>query len=207
MVLQRNADEQDQASSATGGWGWPGDLGAQPWFLRPGGGLPDPGMTPVSPHNGAGPRWSFPNPFAEYRGFVEKTPIWPISVGTAIAMTPLGAAMDRADVTALAFDDRLGPGDKLAESAHLAVDLGGGGLRQAGFDTRNPALYLGGVAVSQWGDVVSEAAKADFSRPTVANNVDFITAHPGEAFAAARDAVLGYLPTLISNFTVNPFGK
>lgn len=177
-ALQRNADEQEQASAASGGgsgpgpplpaWGWPGDVGATPWFLRPGGGLPDPGMTPMIPNgnNGTGPQWSFPNPFDEYRDFVGKTPIWPTSIGTA-----------------------------------------GGQLRQAGFDSHNPAGYLTGVAVSQWGDVVSEFTRADFSQATVANNVDFITAHPGEAFGAARDAVLSYIPKLISNFSFNPFGK
>lgn len=222
-ALQRNADEQDQASAAAGGasggvfgavpprpaWGWPGDVGETPWFLRPGGGFGDPGMTPLMPngHNGAGTRWNFPNPFDEYRDLVGSTPIWPISIGTAVGMTPLGDAMNVTDGTALAFDDRLGLGDKVAEGAHWAVDLGGGQLRQAGFDSHNPAVYLTGAAVSQWGDVVSEFAKADFSPPTVANNVAFISAHPGEAFDAARDAVLNYVPKLISNFSINPFGK
>lgn len=221
-TLQRNAEEQEQASSAgvdiaAGGfglgpprpaWGWPGDGGATPWFLNPGGGLPDPAMPPTLPsgNNGAGQQWSFPNPFEEYRDFVGQTPIWPISVGTAIGMTPLGDAMHYADGAALAFGDG-GPGDKLADGAGFAADLVGGGLRKAGFESRNPALYLSGVAASQWGDVVSEFAKADFRPATVANNVEFIAAHPGEAFDAARDAVMNYIPKLISNFSFNPFGK
>ncbi len=222
-ALQRNADEQEQASSAgadiaAGGfglgqprhaWGWPGDGGATPWFLNPGGGIPDPGMTQTLPsgNNGVGPQWGFPNPFEEYRDFVGQTPIWPISIGTAIGMTPLGGAMHYADAAALAFDDRLGAGERVADGASFAADLVGGGLRKAGFDSRNPVLYLSGVATSQWGDVVSEFAKADFSPATVANNVEFIAAHPGEAFDAARDAVANYIPKLISNFSFNPFGK
>lgn len=221
-VLLRNADEQEQASSAGGGvngsglgpgpprpaWGWPGDVGTTPWFLRPGGGFDPGGMSPLpGGGDGAAPTWSFPNPFDEYRDVVGSTPIWPISVGTAIGMTPLGDAMNVADGTALVFDDRLGVSDKLAEGVHLAADIGGGGLRQAGFDSRNPVLYLGGAAVSQWGDVVSEFNKADFSPATVARNIDFLTAHPGQAFEAARDAVVDYIPKLISNFTINPFGK
>ncbi|AEF36838.1 conserved hypothetical protein [Mycolicibacter sinensis] len=222
-TLQRNAEEQEQASSAGAGiaaggfglgpprhaWGWPGDGGATPWFLNPGGGIPDPGMTPTLPslNNAAGPQWSFPNPFDEYRDFVGQTPIWPISIGTAIGMTPLGGAMHYADAAALAFDDRLGAGERVADGAGFAADLVGGRLRQAGFDSRNPVLYLSGVATSQWGDVVSEFAKADFSPATVANNIDFVAAHPGEAFDAARDAVVNYIPKLISNFSFNPFGK
>lgn len=173
-ALRRNADEQEQASSAGGvvngsgfgsgpprpAWGWPGDVGTTPWFLRPGGGFADPGgMTLPGGGDGAAPTWSFPNPFGEYRDIPGKTPVWPISAGTA-------------------------------------VDAAGGG-----------AHYLGGAAVSQWGDVVGEFSKADFSKATVASTVDFITAHPGQAFEAARDAVVDYIPKLISNFTLNPFGK
>lgn len=160
-----------------------------------------------SGHNGAEPQWNFPNPFGVYRDFVGKTPIWPITIGTAVGMTPVGDALTYADGAALALDDRLGLGDKAAEAVHMAVDFSGSQLRQAGFDSRNAALYLGGVAVSQWKDVVSEFSKADFGQATVARNVDFITAHPGEAFSAARDAVLDYIPKLVSNFSFNPFGK
>lgn len=171
-ALRRNADEQDQASSAGGGatasglwegsarpaWGWPGDVGQQPWFLRPGGGFADSGGTTLPGSvNGAVPTWSFPNPFNEYRDVGGSTPIWPIGIDTAIG------------------------GDA--------------------------APYLGGTAVSQWGDVVSELNQADFSNATADRTVNLFTAQPGQAFEAARDAVVDYIPKLISNFTVNPSGK
>lgn len=167
--------------------------GVTPWLLPPGGGFPDAGATPVLPSgdNAAGPRWSFPNPYHEYRDFVGDTPIWPISVGNAVGVTPPGAATKYADDAELACDDRLGMW---------------GSEPQVGFDGRGSARYLSGAA-SPWGDVASESAAAAFGHANVGHNVYLTTVPPAEAFDAARDAVLDRIPQLVSMFSFNPFGK
>jgi uncharacterized protein YukE len=148
---------------------------------------------------------SLPNLGNIYRDFMDQTPIWPISVGTGLGMTPFSSPY--ADGAALVLDDRLSLQDKVGEGAHSLMDVAGSEIRQAGFEQRNLPLYLWGVAVSQWGDVGSEFSKADFSAGGLKTNGDFIAANPGEAVSAAAEAVVGYLPKLVSNWTFNPFGK
>jgi hypothetical protein len=63
----------------------------------------------------------------------------------------------------------------------------------------NP-LYLGGVTVSQWGDVIKEGSKMDLSASALQSNADFIASNPGGAFDAARDAVVNYIPKAVSNW-------
>jgi uncharacterized protein YukE len=182
-----NASEQREASS-TGG----SDRGSTAASGAPGG------------STGAG---GLPNPGNLYRDVMAQTPIWPINVGTALGMTPLGSVTPYTDATALALNDNLSWGDKMGEQAHAFVDVGGGELRQAGWDQHNLPLYLSGVAVSQWGDVANAVSQTDFSANTFQQNMDYIASNPGDAWKAATGAVAGYVPKLVSNWTFNPFGK
>jgi uncharacterized protein YukE len=150
---------------------------------------------------------TIPNVGNMYRDASGSTPIWPISVGTALSMTPAGGVLPFTDAAALALDDRESWPDKFAEQAHASVDVAGGEIRQAGFDQHNLPLYLVGVATSQYGDVASEFSKADFSSAQMNQNANYVASDPGGAFDAARDAVIGYVPKLVSNWTFNPFAK
>jgi hypothetical protein len=66
--------------------------------------------------------------------------------------------------------------------------------------------------VSQWGDVATNFAEADFSSldfspSTLQSDVNYIASDPGGAFDAAKDAlgtgkdaVIGYMPKMLSNW-------
>jgi hypothetical protein len=110
--------------------------------------------------------------------------------------------MPFADGAAIAFDGRLNPGDKLQEGSHLAYDTLAGAVRSKGAETGDLPGYLAGVAMSQWGDVVYEAAHADFSPDGMKTVGDYVASNPTGAFDAAVGAVKDYLPTLFSNFTI-----
>jgi uncharacterized protein YukE len=175
-----NASEQRQASATGGPVGGSAAATAGPGGSAGAGGLPNIGNI--------------------YRDMMNQTPIWPINVGTALGLTPLGSVMPFTDATALALDDRLGWGDKMGEQAHAFVDVGGSALRQAGWEQHNLPLYLSGVAVSQWGDVANEISKTDFSASTFQQNMSYISSDPGDAWKAATDAVTGYVPKMLSNW-------
>src|SRR6185312_7377496 len=96
----------------------------------------------------------------------------------------------------LAGDSTLSPDDKIVEATHSLTDLAGGFLKDA---VPGPFGYLGGVAVAQWGDVAYHVAQADFRPSTLQTTGNYIASDPAGAFDAARDAVLGYVPKLISN--------
>jgi uncharacterized protein YukE len=120
----------------------------------------------------------------------------PITVENALSKTPLGEYLPYTDAAAMVLDDQVGTGDKV----HGVVDFADGQLRGAGLEKGNVPLYLTGVAVSQWGDVVNEASKSDFSSSGVKTVTDYIASDPGGALQGAVDGVLGYLPKLVSNF-------
>jgi hypothetical protein len=90
----------------------------------------------------------------------------------------------------------MSPDDRIAEATRSLTDLGGGFLKDV---VPGQFGYLAGVAVTQWGDVAYEVSKADFSPQAVQTTAAYISSDPGGAFDAAKDAVLGYVPKLISN--------
>lgn len=81
------------ADSVRPEWSWRGDIGTTPWFSRLGVGGPAPKTAPPAGRrrSGAGPRWSFSNPFDDYRKSAGPSPLWPIGAGTA---TSVPAAID-----------------------------------------------------------------------------------------------------------------
>jgi hypothetical protein len=183
MTLQRNADEQQQASAADTAGVFPGH--ATPTFVG----------SPGDPVDG-------------FRQWLQQTPIWPISINNALGMTPaMGRFMPVVDAATLGLDGQISAEDKIPDATHSVLDFGGGSLRDLGFKSKDPALYLAGAAVSQWGDVADAVSKTDFSAGTFRQNMNYIAANPGDAFKAASDAVAGYLPKMLSNFSFNPFGK
>ena len=68
------------------------------------------------------------------------------------------------------------------------------------FSKANPVLYLGATAVKVWIDAADQASKADFSAQQMQTNGDFILAHPGDAAAAAGEAIVGWVPNLLDDF-------
>lgn len=173
--LKRNAAEQESASSAGGAAGATGLSGS----ARGG------AVTEV-------------NPLVDARNWLGGSTFWPIQNSLLLADTPLAKYVPLVDALGLAADTSMDPKEKMIDASGSLVDLGGGLLR--GASKTNPVTYLSGVAVSQWGDVATNIAKADFSASTLKTTGDFITSNPGEAFGAAADAVAGYIPKLISNW-------
>jgi uncharacterized protein YukE len=184
-ALQRNAEEQQTASAATGDVV---SVGAQA------------GIGAGNTGGGAGTAVSTVTD--GYRDFTAMTPIWPINVDTALSMVPgVKDVLPFVDGAALAADDRLSLGEKAGDSAQLAYDTLAGQVRSKAFETHDIPGYLLGVAMSQWGDVIHEGAKADFSAAGVQTVTDYIAADPGSAMDAAVSAVKDYLPKLASNFS------
>lgn len=145
---------------------------------------------------------SIPNSFNGFRDFTNAAPLWPINNDTLLSMIPgVKTALPYADGTAIAFDSRLSPGDKLVEEGHLGYDTVAGSVRAAATQRADAAGYLLGVAASQWGDVAYYGSKADFSPDTVATVQNYIAADPKGAFDAAVGAVRDYAPKLVSNFS------
>lgn len=171
MALQREADEQQSASAAV-----------------------------ATPTEGVGS--AIPNVFNGFRDFTNAPPLWPINNDTILSMIPgVKNALPYADGTAIAFDSRLSPGEKIVEEGHLGYDTVAGSVRAAATQRADAAGYLLGVAASQWGDVAYYGSKADFSPDTVATVQNYIAADPKGAFDAAVGAVSDYAPKLVSNFS------
>ncbi|UUO01142.1 WXG100 family type VII secretion target [Mycolicibacterium novocastrense] len=187
--VDRNANEQEEASAGSGD-----GVGGV------GGGTVSP--LPASAVSGWQP---FPHlfndplaPFVNIRDFLGANALWPINNGLALGelVPELGPVLPLLDAIGLAGDTNLSPEDKIVEATRALTDLGGGFLKDA---VPGQFGYLNGVAVSQWGDVAYEVSKADFSASTLQITGNYIASDPGGAFNAAKDAVLGYIPKLISN--------
>lgn len=180
-TVERNAEEQEQASSAQSGGGKSG-----PWI-----GLNGPqGLIDIMPH-----RIDIGAPFVDIRDFLNSTPAWPITWGTMLGPLDEWGALPLLDALGLAGDSGLSDGQRIIEAQNSMTDLVGGLLKSGG----TPVGYLSGVAVAQWGDVIALAAQADFSMDALQTTANYIVTDPGGAFEAARDAVLGYVPKLFSN--------
>ncbi|PQE00381.1 hypothetical protein CYL16_12230 [Mycobacterium sp. EPG1] len=180
-VLERNAAEQDNASSAAGGSSVDGRFSPIGSFAGPSGGF-----------SGGEPS----NPLVDLRNFLNSNAAWPVTWGTALdQLTPAGPLLPLIDAVGLAADSSLGPEEKIIQATNSMTDLGGGLLKKMG----GPVGYLGGVAVAQWGDVAAQVARADFSASAIQTTSDYISRDPVGAFNAAKDAVLGYVPKLFSN--------
>lgn len=173
-AIERNATEQELASSSGGG------LTA---------------AAAATALSGGGSTNLF-NWLVDARDFLGDAPLWPLNNGTVIGATPFGPLVPFFDALGLAFDDRISPEHKIIDAGGALADLAGGLLR----DVPNPVAYLSGVAISQWSDVVTMAAKTDFSSSALNTVGDYIAKDPGGAFNAAKDAVVGYIPKLFSNF-------
>lgn len=192
--IERNANEQEHASAGTGLGGLTGRFGGFNF------GVPDnlfslPYGLPADP---LGDLFRAPlAPFVDIRDFLAGNSLWPINNGLAIGtlIPELGPVLPLLDAMGLAGDTTLSPDDRIVEATHSLTDLAGGLLK----DIPGPVGYLSGVALAQWGDVAYEASKADFSPAAVKTTTDYIASDPGGAFDAAKDAVLGYMPKLISN--------
>lgn len=187
--VDRNANEQEQASAGSGaGMGGVGG-----------------GTFSSLPSDAVHGRQLFPHlfndplaPFVDIRDFLGANALWPINNGLALGklIPELGPVLPLLDAIGLAGDSNLSPEDKIVEATRALTDLGGGFLKDA---VPGKFGYLTGVAVSQWGDVAYEVSKADFSASTLQITGNYIASDPGGAFNAAKDAVLGYVPKLISN--------
>ncbi|MGV0715826.1 hypothetical protein ABQE93_10510 [Mycolicibacterium sp. XJ662] len=179
-TANRNADEQERASSAAGGIGAP----------AAGGGAPSP-----SPFGDGLPyRFDMVDPAVNIRDFLNTTPVWPITWGTMLGPLDDWGVLPLLDALGLAGDSSLTDGQRIIEAQNSLTDLAGGLLK-----SRGGVGYLGGVAVAQWGDVIAQVSQADFSAPTLQTTANYIATNPAGAFEAARDAVIGYVPKLFSN--------
>ena len=189
--IDRNANEQEQASEGTGSAALVGGLSAPHDLAYPPANLQPPDLLDRDFGNPL-------QPFVDARDFLGTNSLWPINNGLAIGelFPELGPVLPLLDAIGLAGDTTLSPDDKIVEATHSLTDLGGGFLKDA---IPGQFGYLTGVAVSQWGDVAYEVSKADFSPATMQTAGNYVVSDPGGAFGAAKDAVLGYMPKLISN--------
>jgi hypothetical protein len=80
------------------------------------------------------------------------------------------------------------------------LGVGAGALQDTEFVRASPELYLGATAVKVWLDAADQASKADFSGQQMQTNGAFIFSHPGEAAAAAGEAIVGWVPNLLDDF-------
>ena len=185
--VTRNADAQEHASSATGA----GSAGAVGTALGAPGESGTVAAALTQPFNG-----SLLKPFSDIRDFLNSSEIWPIENGTALGLgeSKLGAVLPILDALGIAGDTSMSDQDKIIEAGNSATDFVGGLVK----DT-NLTSYLAGTAIQQWGNVFALAAHADFSPQTVNNVGSYIVSDPAGAFDAAKDAVAGYLPKLVSN--------
>ncbi|WP_210419626.1 WXG100 family type VII secretion target [Mycolicibacterium sp. ELW1] len=177
-----NASEQRQTSSTAGSGG-----GGLAGFSTP---------APLFPNVLPGGGFDLGDLGHRYAEAMDTKLLGPISVENVVSKTPLGDYLPYTDTAAMVLNDHITTGDK----AHGVADFVGGQLRGAGFEKGNLPLYLSGVAVSQWGDVVNESSKADFSSSGIKTVTDYIASDPGGAAKGAMDGVVEYLPKLISNF-------
>lgn len=203
--IERNATEQDQASATSGSDGLLSTVsGAISGMMSAPHGqtLPASLSTPERTLLPPDLLYRLPEaplqPFVDMRDYLASNTLWPINNGFAIGQVfpELGPVLPLVDALGIAGDTSLSPDDKIVESTHSLTDLGGGLLKDV---IPGPVGYLSGVAVSQWGDVAYEVSKADFSPAAVQTTTNYIASDPAGAFDAAKDAVLGYVPKLISN--------
>ena len=179
-TVARNAAEQDQTSRADG------------VAVSPSPGLP-PSLTRVLPYPIMDT--ANDNPLVDIRDFLKSNALWPITWGALLGRYDDIAALPLLDALGLAADSRIDDGERMLEAANSATDVAGGLLKSQA----TPVGYLSGVALSQWGDVLTAAARADFRGAGINTTVDYVAKNPAGAFEAARDAVVGYVPKLFSN--------
>ncbi|OBF29138.1 hypothetical protein [Mycobacterium sp. ACS4331] len=179
-AVERNATDQVQASRADGG------------AAVTASGLP-PSLTHILPYPMIDT--SNDNPLVDIRDFLRSNALWPITWDALLGRFDDVAAVPLLDALGLVADDRISDGEKMLDAAGSATDVAGGLLKSQG----TPVGYLSGVALSQWGDVLTAAARTDFSESGLRTTVDYLAEHPGDAFEAARRAVVGYVPKLFSN--------
>jgi hypothetical protein len=180
-VVARNASEQEQASAARSGASTGPLTPAVPQALQP-----------ILPHSVDGQPLS---PLVDIRDFLNSNLIWPVTWGTQLGAYDRLGVIPLIDALGLASDSRLSHEDKIIQSGNAVTDLVGGLIKGNG----GAVGYLGGVAVQQWGDVIANAAKADFSASGMQTVTDYIAKDPGGAFGAAAEAVKNYVPKLFSN--------
>ena len=193
--VDRNATEQEQASS--GAPGAVGPLGFAPTFF--GDELPSAVLLPNGlPADLFGRYFDNPlQPFTDIRDFLNGSPAWPITWGTAIdTLTPLGPILPVLDALGLAGDTTVSPDQKIMAATNALTDLGGSVLKDT---VPGPVGYLSGVAVAQWGDVAAQVSQADFSPSALQTVGNYIASDPGGAAVAAAQSIVGYVPKLISN--------
>ena len=140
---------------------------------------------------------------ARYPGMPDE---FPASMQDVLGAVPgsIGSGINAIGLVATMTDPSLSVSDKATYVAQDGLDTLAGVMRSKGFETGDPVAYLTGVAASVIGDVVVNASSADFNPSTVENNWDYITKDPGGAALAASQAVVDYLPKLVSDFW--PFG-
>ncbi|SHU17513.1 Uncharacterised protein [Mycobacteroides abscessus subsp. abscessus] len=188
-AVKRNADEQERASSlvgmGVGGLGH-GESLLPGFFGNPGSvQMPD-----VMPWIRSEPL----KPFSDIRNYLGNSTIWPIQNETALGQSKyLGPVLPFLDALGIAGDSTLSPDQKLIETATTVGGVGAGMVKEM------PGGYFAGAAAAQWLDVARLASEADFSPATRQNVADYIASDPGGAFDAAKDAVIGYVPSLVSN--------
>lgn len=179
----RNADAQEQASAAAGG----SSAGAS------GGSVSASTIAPSVIGNLLGQSTS--QPFTDISDFLKSSTIWPIQNGTALGATPLGAAIPVIDALGIAQDGSLTDAQRTVAYGQLGADGIGDALKDSG----GPVGYLAGAAVDQWADVAQLAAQTDFSPSAMQTVGNYVATDPAGAFDAAKDAVINYVPSLVSN--------
>lgn len=84
-----------------------------------------------------------------------------------------------------------------------SIGVAAGAMQDAAW--RDPALlatpeYWGPTAAKVWLDAADQASKADFGAQQLQTNGNFILSNPGDAAAAAGEAVVGWVPNLLDDF-------
>jgi hypothetical protein len=189
-----------QGGTAGGGGTGSGGIGGQGGTVGgsggggTGSGGGSPGPAPFNPIS-----W-FEEQLVNGRNLLNSNFAWPLNWGTVLGQTPIGPALPVLDSLGLAFNSSIGDANKIIAARNSFTDLAGGVIKSV---VPGPIGYLGGTAVSVWGDVGSQFAQGvvdgDYSSTSFQNTVNYVVNHPVGALQAATNAVGAYVPKLVED--------
>ena len=172
-----NAVQQEQASSALGTTQG-ADNGSSLPLTHGGGGLS--GFTPDRMTPGDILEWT--RQFPDLR-------VGQWTVGDYGQLLPgVGEVLDVRD-----YADKISHGQI---PIHEMVSTAAGELRSGAY---GPEGYLVGAGAAVWNSAWKAAEHADFSHEQIATNSSYLQSNPGDALAAAGDAVVKFVPELIGD--------
>lgn len=132
--------------------------------------------------------------FVNLNNFLNSNALWPLNWGTIVSYTPLGPGVPLINSLGLAFDPSIGNVERILRATNQFNDLVGGVVKTV------PGVgYFGGVAIQQWGDVAYQLGHAVNNPSSFQTTLNYAKQHPYDALVAGSQAVVNYIPKLVSN--------